>query len=149
MLVSQKCQYALKALYELARRGNDRPAKISDIAETQAIPTRFLEVILNQLKQGGFIESRRGSEGGYLILRPPQKLTVGEVMRFIHGSLGPIEGLEDEGEMREEAPGAVALNDMWRQARKAILNVYDKTTIQDLITNEEKRKKDYVPMYAI
>ncbi len=69
MLVSQKSQYALRAVFELARRNGGLPVKIADIAEAQAIPQRFLEVIMNQLKQGGFVESRRGKRGGYLLAR--------------------------------------------------------------------------------
>ena len=63
MLVSQKCQYALRALFELAKRNGEGPVKIAAIAKAQAIPPRFLEVILSQLKQGSFVESQRGSEG--------------------------------------------------------------------------------------
>ena len=58
------------------------PMKIAEIAEIEQIPIRFLEAILNQLKGGGFVQSRRGAEGGYLLARPADKLTVGEVMRL-------------------------------------------------------------------
>ncbi len=81
MLVSQKCQYALRAIFELAKRTGQGPVKIAEIAEAQAIPVRFLEVILSQLKQGRFAVSQRGSEGGYQLARPPQELTVGEITR--------------------------------------------------------------------
>ena len=64
MFVSQKCQYALRAVFELAKQYGKGPTKILHIAELQAIPVRFLEVILVQLKRGGFVDSQRGKEGG-------------------------------------------------------------------------------------
>ena len=65
MMLTQKCQYAMRAVFELAKREGRGPVKINEIAEAQAIPQRFLENILNQLRQGGVVESRRGKEGGW------------------------------------------------------------------------------------
>ena len=69
MKISKKCQYALKAIFELSLRNSDRPLKAKDIARSQGISTRFIEVILNDLKHGGFVESHRGNEGGYVLAR--------------------------------------------------------------------------------
>ncbi len=63
MHISQKCQYALRAIFELAKRKGQGPVKIAETAEAQAIPLRFLEVILSQLKQGEFVSSQRGNKG--------------------------------------------------------------------------------------
>ena len=62
------------------------PCKIADIAKRQKIPQKFLELILASLKQGGFVESRRGAEGGYLLARAADAITVGEVLRFVEGA---------------------------------------------------------------
>lgn len=78
----KKNQYALRAIFELAKRGKG-PTKISEITQAQAIPMRFLEVILNQLKGSGLVESRRGFYGGYLLTHSPDKITVGEIFRFL------------------------------------------------------------------
>jgi Rrf2 family cysteine metabolism transcriptional repressor len=83
MQISQKCQYALRAVFELAVRTKEGPIKVGVIAEAQAIPTRFLEVILNQLKRGGFVESRRGNAGGYALAKSPAELTMGDIIRFV------------------------------------------------------------------
>ncbi len=91
MLISQKSQYALRATFELARQYDQGWVKIAQIAQAQAIPTRFLEIILNQLKQAGFIRSKRGSEGGYILTRSPDQLSVGDVLSFMEGPIGPIE----------------------------------------------------------
>ncbi len=82
MQISQKTHYALRALVDLASRYGRGPQPLGEIAERQEIPTRFLEVIFSQLRQGGFVESRRGSRGGYQLAKTPEALTVGEVVSF-------------------------------------------------------------------
>ncbi len=136
MLVSQKCQYALRAIFELAKHNSQGPVKISAIAEAQAIPMQFLEVILSQLKQGRFVASKRGSKGGYFLIRSPGELTVGDVVRFIQGPIGPVECVVDSS--RGDCPlyGNCAFLSMWEKVQKAISDVYDNTTFQDLVDQE-------------
>src|SRR6201997_996249 len=82
---SVKGEYALQAILDLASQRAGEPIRIAEIAQRQKIPQKFLELILASLKQGGFVESRRGAEGGYLLARPAESLTVGEVVRFVEG----------------------------------------------------------------
>jgi len=149
MLISQKCQYALRAIFELAKRKGQGPVKISEIAEAEAIPPRFLEVILSQLKQGGFVASQRGNEGGYMLIREPQDLTVGEVIRFVQGPLGPVGCVAGGRNSRCPLYGNCVFLPMWEKVRTAISEVYDKTTFQDLVEQERNRSDDYVPCYSI
>ena len=100
MTISVKGHYALQAIFDLATQPPGIPVKIGDIAKRQKIPQKFLELILAGLKQGGFVESRRGAEGGYLLVRPPETLTAGEVLRFVEGP-GP-------GRARSQAQGRIA-----------------------------------------
>ena len=100
MLISQKCQYALRAVFELAGNYGEGPIKMGQIAEAQAIPPRFLEVILGELKQAGFVESRRGAEGGYRLIRSPESLSVEEVIQFIEGPIGPVHCVRDDSDDR-------------------------------------------------
>ncbi len=150
MLISQKCQYALRAVFELAKREGRGPVKIAEIAKLQAIPVRFLEVILSQLKQGGFVASQRGSEGGYYLLRDRRELTVGEVIRFVQGPVGPV-GCVSETATGNSCPlyGDCAFIHMWERVNKAVSHVYDNTTFQDLIDEEQRKAKGYVPSYTI
>ena len=85
MNISVKGEYALQAIFDLASQRPGEPVRIADIARRQKIPQKFLELILAGLKQGGFVESRRGAEGGYLLARPADSITVGEVLRFVEG----------------------------------------------------------------
>lgn len=94
MSLSQKCYYAIRAVFELAKAPSGRAVKIGEIAERQQIPVKFLEAILGQLKRGGFVESRRGADGGYLLLRPAGGITVGDIIRYVEGPLHPVKCLE-------------------------------------------------------
>ena len=85
MFLTQRNQYALRAIVELAKRAGSGPVKVSEIAAAQAIPRRFLEVILGQLKGSGLVTAKRGYHGGYILIREPEQITVGNVIRFLQG----------------------------------------------------------------
>lgn len=135
MMITQKCQYALRSVFELARRSGQGPTKISDIAKAQAIPALFLETILNQLKQAGYVESRRGVRGGYVLTTSPSRLTAGDIIRQIDGLGKPVKcivGGGDECPMR----GHCAFEKMWDDAASALSKIFDGTTFQDLLDRD-------------
>lgn len=138
MSLSKKCDYALRALYELARQEADAPLKIGEIAERQAIPARFLEAILNQLKQGGFVQSRRGAEGGYQLARRAGQIRVGEIIRFVEGPLTPMACPEGAG--AAECP----FRSLWKRAEEALAAVYDSTSLQDVVDESGRPSIDFV-----
>jgi Rrf2 family protein len=137
MLITQKHKYALRAIFELAKRHPHRQTKLSDVAAAQAIPLRFLEVIMAQLKRSGLVASKRGCHGGYALLKPPPEITVGEIFRFIDD--GGRHDRCDACIAREGCPlhGNCAFMPMWERVCNAIYDVYDQTTIQDLLDNEK------------
>ena len=89
-MISQKAKYALRALLSLAKADGGSPVQISDIAREQAIPKKFLEQILLEMKKERLVESRRGKQGGYLLARPAADIPFGEVLRLIDGPLAPL-----------------------------------------------------------
>jgi len=148
-LISQKCQYALRALFELSRRYGDGPVRIADIAEAQDIPPRFLEVILSQLKQGGFAVSQRGARGGYMLARPPDELTVGEIIRFVEGPVGPVTCAGKRKAIHCRFQGNCVFLPMWERVREAMSSIYDTTTFQDLVDECRQKVDGYVLSYTI
>ena len=132
--MTQRCIYALKAILELASRAGSAPVKIQEIADAQQIPIRFLESILNELRRGGFVESRRGYIGGYLLARPAAELSVGEVIEFIEG---PVE--LNFKVKTEDAPSrsSFALDKFWGLVAGNMKKVYDTTTFEDLAIWEQ------------
>jgi len=141
MIVSKKSKYAMRAVFSLAKRFGEGPVKIADIAEEQSIPPRFLEVILSQLKQGGFVDSRRGSEGGYFMVTPPDQLSVGKILRFFDALKQPVECMGDNPKEQCDLKANCVFMPLWEDLSSAISGVFDSTTFQDLII-KEKEKKD-------
>ncbi len=145
MQVTQKSLYALRAVFELAKCVGQGPKKIADIAEAQAIPQRFLESILSQLKQAGFVESYRGNDGGYILIPSPNELTVGQVMEFMQGPVGPTACLIDKSRVNEcSLRGGCIFMGMWKKIHDAILDVYNNTTFYDLM----KQGKEQTPPWV-
>lgn len=138
MAINQKCQYALRAIFELAKRGSEEPCKIGAIADAQSIPVRFLENILSSLKSGGFVVSSRGKDGGYVLARPASEITVGEVIRFVQGPLAPVECADEGSELCAFSNDCV-FHPLWERARHALEQVYDGTTFDDLVEEQSKR----------
>jgi Rrf2 family protein len=137
-ITPKKNQYALRAIFELAKHEGQGPKKISEIAEIQSIPLRFLEVILSQLKGSGLVDSKRGFYGGYFLTRSPDKISVGDVLRFM-----------DKPSDTDRCPACVskrncpfcgncAFASMWNKVNDAIFQIYDGTSIQDLLNNEKR-----------
>ena len=141
MLISQKCQYALRAVFELARRHGQGPVRIADIAEAQNIPPRFLEVILGQLKRGGLAVSQRGARGGYLLSRSPEELTLGEVIRFVGGPVGPVTCAGGDTTCCRFHGECVFLP-VWERVHDAMSVIYDTTTFQHLVEEHERRAQE-------
>jgi Rrf2 family cysteine metabolism transcriptional repressor len=148
-MVSQKCQYAIRAIFELARRYGQGPVKISAIAEAQAIPMRFLEVILNQLRRAGFVQSRRGPEGGYILSSAPEGLKIGEIVRFVEGPQVPVSCMTDEDEGACSLKGKCVFIGMWKRAAKALSDVYDQTSFRDLVEDEIRVQRTSSNSYSI
>jgi Rrf2 family protein len=148
MKISKKCQYALRAIFELASRNREVPVKVREIARAQRISTRFLEVILNELKHSGFVESRRGNEGGYILNQEPEKLTIAEVLETVEGrvTVNPngSSGLKDHG-----CFGDAAFGQLWQEATDAVSEVFASKTFADLVEFERKQNYASVPNYNI
>jgi len=148
MKISKKCQYALRAIFQLAWKNGAGPTKTRDIARDQQMSTRFTEIILNELKHGGFVESRRGNDGGYLLARNAKNLNVREVIEYIEG---PISLVPDAVKENNDAflCGNEAFKEFWQQANEAVWNVCEKKTFADLVESERLKKQNYVANYSI
>jgi Rrf2 family protein len=135
MNISVKSEYALLALFDLALQPAGEPVKIAEIARRQKIPQKFLELILSSLKQGGFVESRRGAEGGYRLARTPDQITVGQVLRYVEESKTPKR--------------AEAFDDLWRRVDAAISAILDQTSFAEIVRRWKESQTRYVPTWDI
>ena len=141
MNISVKGEYALQAIFDLASQRPGEPIRIADIARRQKIPQKFLEIILAGLKQAGFVESRRGAEGGYLLARAAESLTVGEVLRSIEST--------GQERSRSRRKAETPFTDMWRQVESSVSEIIDKTTFAGLLRAWTEKQNKYVLNWEI
>src|SRR5207253_1867789 len=134
MVLSSRGKYATRALLDLTLRYGDGPVQIHDVAERQQIPLKYLEQILLILKRFGFVQSRKGPGGGYFLAKPPESITLGEVVRAMDGPLAPISCVSVSGYMECGCPDpeTCGLRIAWKQARDAVAEVLDGTTFADI-----------------
>jgi Rrf2 family protein len=134
--LSARVDYALRAVVELAATGGgaERPVTADQLAQAQAIPPKFLESILLQLRRGGVVNAQRGPEGGYWLARPANKISLAEVIRVIDGPLANVRG------HRPEALGycgaAQSLQEVWIALRASEREILELVSIGDVATAE-------------
>jgi Rrf2 family protein len=149
MLINQKKQYALRAIYELARHRAGPPLKSAEIARSQAIPQRFLEIILNQLKHAGIVTAKRGYTGGFRLKRPASDITVHQIFQALDESCSPATACVS-CIMDEDCPfyGKCVFMPLWSQLQTAIDQICRNTTVQKLVDSKPEagaKKKTHSP----
>jgi Rrf2 family protein len=127
--VTAKVDYALRAALELAAAG-EGPVKGERIAQAQDIPLKFLENILLELRHHGLVQSQRGVEGGYWLSRPPEEITLAEVIRAVEGPLANVRG--ERPESVEYSGSAASLQEVWIAMRANLRAVLDSVTLADV-----------------
>ena len=130
MRVSAKADYALRAVLELAAAQGEGPIKGERISQSQDIPLKFLENILLELRHDGLVASQRGAEGGYWLARPPEEITLADVIRAVDGPLANVRGSRPES-VEYRGP-AVRLRDVWIAVRANLRAVLESVTLADL-----------------
>jgi Rrf2 family protein len=144
MKISAKTEYACIAMLELAAQyGSGEPVRVRRIAERHDVPPRFLVQILLQLKGAGLVASVRGAAGGYHLLKPPEEISLGQVMEVIEGSPG------DNGQTSAASPDSPAvkvLMETWQEVREAERQMLGKITLADLL---ERARAHGEQMYYI
>src|ERR1044071_9588640 len=123
MRISHRCEYALRALLELAKSSGEGPVRIETVARRQTIPKKFLANLLVQLKRGRFVQSKKGPEGGYYLALPARQIKLGDVVRFIDGPIALIQcGSRTLGE-RCDIGGRCGYFPVWKRVRDAIAEI--------------------------
>jgi len=148
MKITYKGDYALKALLQLALRYNEGGVlSISEIAKFGDMPVKFLEQILLILRRGGFVQSKRGVQGGFALGRHPKDITVGEVIRFIEGPIEPISCVcEDDYKGCKDISSCI-FRGVWKEVGHAISVVVDTLTFEELAMRCRARELDSSPVH--
>jgi len=134
MKLSLRGEYALRALICLTDNFHETITPIGDISDSQNIPKKFLEQILNDLKSGGFVESRRGPAGGYRLARLPESISLSEVIRHMEGALAPVSCVSQNFYEKCSCPdeSRCALRSVMGEIREAIVQIADRVTLAAL-----------------
>ena len=143
--ISKKSGYAIRGLLELALRGDEAPVNVRTLAQAQDIPTRFLEIILNELKQGGFVLSIRGKAGGYRLAREAGEITIGQVIQFLDRNMKAHDAAADALPHH----GDFVLSSMMDKINRAVSDICDETSLKDMVAEVMKNQSAFVSSYII
>ena len=145
-MISKKTKYGLQALLLLAREYGQGPLLISELAEREGIPKKFLEYILLQLKNAGVLQSQKGKGGGYALAKAPAEISVGQAVRILEGPLAPVPcvsvmAYQKCQECRDERTCGIRL--VMKDVRDAMARILDHTSLQDMLqrSEDEARKQ--------
>src|ERR1700761_2281017 len=140
-MLSRRAKYAIRALVHLGRNRGKGPLGIREVAETLAIPHKFLEAILLDLRNEGFLQSRKGKQGGYFMERSPDTITVARIIRLIDGPLAAVPCVSQTAYSRcDDCPDEKVCVIRWvmKDVRDSTAKILDSTSLDDLIDRAEQ-----------
>ena len=151
MKLSKRGEYALRSLINLgiATKVGRRVVRVTELAEADALPVKFLEQVMQQLREAGFIASERGKHGGYRLGRPATKIVIGDVVRLIDGPLAPIGCVSQSAYEPCNCPDEAhcGLRMLMLDVRNAIAAILDRYTLADVVeVTTRKMIRDGVPL---
>lgn len=130
MKISTRTRYGLRAMIELALHYGEGPASVREIADSQALPPKYLEQLLGALRSGGLVTALRGASGGYVLVRSPAQITLADVFTVLEGSLAPVECVDLPDLCPHEEDCVTRI--IWVRLNEAIHQVLDEMTLADL-----------------
>ncbi|HYA48167.1 MAG TPA: Rrf2 family transcriptional regulator [Burkholderiales bacterium] len=133
MRLSTKGEYASRAMLELSLRYGQGPLHVREISQAQNVPRRFLEQILLLLKRAGYLKSRKGQKGGFVLAKPPSAISVAEVIRVMDGPLAPIDCVSVMAHEACPMEATCGLRWLWKDVRDSVAGILEKTTFADLV----------------
>ncbi|MCS6887424.1 Rrf2 family transcriptional regulator [Chloroflexus sp.] len=146
MRISSKGDYGLRALFDLAQHYGEGPIQSEAIASRQGIPVNYLNQLLITLRRAGLVESLRGPQGGHLLARSPESITLLEALTVLEGPILPAEGGRDDLQPTEPLDRAL-IDEVWSELRATIERRLASITLDDLC--QRKRSRDGAVMYYI
>ena len=149
MKLSLRGEYALRAMLVLGLNYEQPVVRIQAISDQQNIPKRFLEQILNDLKSGGFVQSKRGMAGGYRLARKPEQISVASIVRHIEGALAPVSCVSEKFYEKCSCPdeSRCAIRSVMKEVREAIVGIAERVTVAELCLRAKKLQEE--PLSAL
>lgn len=148
MKLSTKGRYGLKAMFELALHYGEGPIPLKNVAESQGISEHYLEQLIAVLRKNGLVQSVRGSQGGYMLIEAPRKITVGDIIRVLEGEIAPADCVTEDSNACERENKCVTKL-VWIKIRDSINEVIDSITLEDMLEDYNDMNNDNEYMYYI
>ena len=144
-MLSKKTKYAINALVYLAKVETKTPVLISEIAESEHIPQKFLEAILLDLKNAGILNSKKGKGGGYYLIKPPELVNIADIMRLFDGAIAYLPCVsfkyyEKCDECKDEE--TCGIRDLFSEVRAETVSLLKENSLADIIKREMNLKKE-------
>ncbi len=139
MRLSTKSRYGVRAIFDIAYHSEGLETQVNDISRRQEISPRYIEQIFQKLKKAGIIGSKRGPKGGYFLVKKPEEITVGEIIRVTEGDIDPVLCLDPEdpdqpcGRSKECVTRII-----WNEAGNRLKEYFDSVTIRNLCENAQE-----------
>lgn len=150
MRLSTKGRYGVKAMFDLAlNSSSEKTVTLRSIAERQGISEPYLEQLMSGLRKAGLIKSVRGAQGGYMLSSSPDKITVGDVIRTLEGSMAPTECVDESANFECNEASCCVTRMVWQKIKKSVDEVIDAITIQDMLEQYKKLSGKEFDMYYI
>ena len=138
MKLSTQGRYGLRAMIDLADFSEEMPQSIANIAARQSISDSYLEQLMAKLKKAGLITSIRGAQGGYVLARPRDTISVGEILRALEGDLSPVKCSGLKGEDGCQGSNSCVTRNVWKRIDDSIQSAVDSIYLSELVEDNRK-----------
>jgi len=133
MRLSTKGRYGLKAMFQISLQYGEGPITLKTVADEQSLSENYLEQLVSVLRRDGFLESVRGSQGGYLLAKPPGEITVGNILRSLEGNMALADCVIDDEISKCEREEFCVTKLVWQRIGDSINEVIDSITLEDMV----------------
>jgi Rrf2 family protein len=148
MKISSKGRYGLRAMVDLAAHSTNEHISLNSIAERLEVSENYLEQVFLSLRKAGLVKSVKGAQGGYILSRLPDRITVGDILRALEGSLSIIDEVPEDGRTADTVESCLT-DKVWTRIDECINSVVDSITLEDLVTEYIKLNNGHNYMYYI
>lgn len=147
MRLSTKGRYGTRFMLDLALHYGKGPVILKDVAERQEISEKYLGHLVSPLKAAGLISSSRGAHGGYILSRPPQAITLGEIIRAVEGNLALVECVSAPSVCHRVS--FCVTRDIWNEMHNKMMEILESATLQDMVQRHKQKQKSQPLVYNI
>lgn len=142
MRLSTRGHYGLKAMFDLAQHYGNEPVPLKTVAERQNISENYLEQLIATLRKTGLVKSVRGSQGGYILARDPERITVGDIIRVMEGPIAPVDCVSEIEPAECDQADYCITRSVWARVRDSLAELMDSISLADMLRDADRAKRE-------